>query len=147
MKIDKLCSRDAVTVPPDAKVVDAARLMRSHHVGAVVVTNPDKRPMGILTDRDIVVGIVAKDVPHFETLDVRDVLTPDPIVALEHEDADAVLARMRRHGIRRVPVVDKEGHLIGVFALDDALTHLASKLGDVTSLLRAEQWREQQRRR
>lgn len=147
MHIDKLCSRDVVTISADAKVVDAARLMRSEHVGSVVVTHTDKRPVGILTDRDIVVGVVAQDVAHIATLEVKDVLTRDPIVAVEGEDADAVLARMRRHGIRRVPVIDAEGHLTGVFALDDALKNIAEQLGDVTSLIRAEHWREEQRRR
>lgn len=147
MHIDKLCSRDVITISADAKVVDAARLMRSEHVGSLVVTHSDKRPVGMLTDRDIVVGVVAQDVERITTLQVRDVLTPDPIVALEDETVEAVLARMRRHGIRRVPVIDAEGCLVGVFALDDALKHIAEQLGDVTSLVRAEHWREEQRRR
>jgi CBS domain-containing protein len=105
MQIRKLFKRDVVTIDPNASVLEAARLMRAEHVGDVVVTGPGRRPVGILTDRDIVVSVVAKDVEHLPTLAVKDVLTLDLVVATEDEDAEAVLGRMRRRGVRRVPVV------------------------------------------
>jgi CBS domain-containing protein len=146
MLIRKLLKQDVVTIDPDASVLEAARLMRAEHVGDVVVTRPDRRPVGILTDRDIVVSVVAKDVEHLTTLAVKDVLTADPIVAREDEDAETVLGRMRRRGIRRAPVVDREGALVGVFAVDDILDRLADDLRSVVSLATKQRRLEEARR-
>ncbi len=146
MLIRKLFKRDVVTIDPDASVLEAARLMRAEHVGDVVVTGPGRRPVGILTDRDIVVSVVAKDVEHLPTLAVKDVLTSEPIMAFEDEDAETVLARMRRRGVRRVPVVDREGVLVGIFAVDDILDLLADDLRGVVSLVTKQRRFEESRR-
>ena len=102
--------------------------------------------MGILTDRDIVISVLAKDVEHMSALAVKDVMTTDLVVALEDEDAEAVLARMQKRGIRRGPVLDREGSLIGVFALDDVLHQLASDLAKMVALVARQRHREQSRR-
>jgi CBS domain-containing protein len=146
MLVRKLYKRDVVTVHPDASVLEAARLMRAEHVGDVVVMGPERRPIGILTDRDIVVGVLAKDVEHLSMLAVKDVLTPDPVMAREDEDVETVLSRMRRNGVRRVPVIDREGALLGVFALDDVLGVLADDLSGVVSLIATERRREEAKR-
>jgi len=146
MLIRKLCKRDVVTIAPTASVLEAARLMRAEHVGDVVVIGRDRQPIGILTDRDIVVGIVAQDVEHLTTLTVQDVLTPEPIVALEDEDAEAALGRMRRSGVRRLPVVDLHGAVVGIFSVDDFLDLLAEELRAVVSLVTKQPRHEQSRR-
>lgn len=147
MNVRHLASRIVVTVAPEASLADAAAIMREQHVGALVVINGDKRPIGILTDRDIVVGVLADPAARRADLAVKDVVTSEPIVALENEDSRDVLNRMRRHGIRRMPVVDHRGVVTGIFSLDDALRAIAEELESVALLLRAEGWREHARRR
>lgn len=146
MLLSKVLKRDVVTIRPDASVLEAARLMRAEHVGNVIVTDAARRPIGVLTDRDIVVSVIAKDVEHLSMLAVKDVLTPDPIVGLEDEDAEVVLSRMRRGGVRRVPVVDRAGALVGVFALDDVLELLANDLRGVIALVASQHRREESKR-
>jgi CBS domain-containing protein len=146
MLIRKLAKLDVVTIDPEASVLEAARVMRNEHVGDVIVTGPGRRPIGILTDRDIVVSVVAKDVEHLSRLAVKDVLTPDPILAYEDEETESVLLRMRRHGVRRMPVVNREGSLIGVFAVDDLLAMLALDLASIVSVVEGQRRREQSRR-
>jgi CBS domain-containing protein len=146
MLLRKLVKRDVVTVDPDASVLEAARLMRAEHVGDLVVTGPGRRPIGILTDRDIVVSVVAKDFEHLPKLAVKDVLTPDPIVAMEDEDAETVLFRMRRGGVRRIPVIDRQGVLVGIFAIDDILELLADDLRGVVALVTKQRRVEESRR-
>jgi len=138
MKAGELCKRDVVTVNKDDTIVEAARRMREAHVGDVVVVHQsDPRiPIGILTDRDIVVGVIARDVDHFAMLEVGDVLSRDRLVtAREGEDVRQVLSRMKTHGVRRVPVVDEAGHLVGILTFDDLVEHLSGMLSDLSRLL------------
>ena len=145
MLVRNLLQRDVVTVSPDAAVLEAARLMRTEHVGDVVVTGPGRRPIGMLTDRDIVVSVLAEDVDHLSKLTVKDVLSGDLVAATENEDATVVLERMRERGVRRMPVIDREGVLVGVLSVDDILERVADDLRRVVSLIakqrRIEQWR------
>lgn len=147
MIIGKLLQRDVVTISPNAAVLEAARMMRAEHVGAVIAVDDRKRPVGVLTDRDIVVSVLAKDVEHLGRLSVKDVLTADPVVTcLETDDIEVVLGRMRSRGIRRIPVVDKDGVLVGVFAMDDLLEILATDLSKVVGLISAQRRHEQRLR-
>lgn len=146
MHIKKLASSRVVTLPPEGSIVDAARVMREKHVGSVVIVGTDERPVGIVTDRDIVVEVVAQAPAEVSKVELRDLCTNDLLVAIEDEDLETVLARMRRHGVRRMPVVDRAGKLRGLFSLDDALGAIAEELGSVASLLRTERVREDARR-
>lgn len=146
MQLEKLVFREPVTLGPDASIVEAAQIMRQKHVGSVITVDADRRPIGILTDRDIVVTVIAQDAGDLHRLAMRDVCTASVIVALEEENLDAVVMRMRRHGVRRVPVVDREGRLTGVFSLDDALGAIAEELASVAALLQTERARETTRR-
>jgi CBS domain-containing protein len=83
-------------------------------------TNGKRRPLGFLTDRNIVVAVVAKEVDA-TTLFVTEIMTSPAITAFDWEDEWHVLRRMRLHGVRRMPVVDDTGDLIGIVTLDDLL--------------------------
>jgi CBS domain-containing protein len=125
--------------------------MRDQHVGYVVVVEPhimeqSEVPVGVLTDRDIVVAIVARDVD-VRTLSVADVMTRDPLTIAESEPVENTLRAMRRRGVRRVPVVGDRGQLVGVASLDDLLSVLAGELQDVAWSIEHEQQREQALRR
>lgn len=138
MNAGDLCNRDVVTIEGGAGIIDAARLMREHHVGDLVVVEERPRgavPVGILTDRDIVVGLIAPDVPELPALRVSDVVADELVVAREDESLADVVKRMRTHGIRRIPVVDDEGVLLGIIAFDDVVDLLASMMDDLAALV------------
>jgi CBS domain-containing protein len=149
MKIGDACNREVVVIGLSDSIVEAARRMRSHHVGDLVAVRPSRGgmvPVGVVTDRDLVVGVLAKDVDHIRTLTIGDVLTADPILAREDEDLSVVLDRMRRNVVRRMPVVDAAGHLVGIFTLDDLLGILADDIASVGALVSRQRTYEAERR-
>jgi CBS domain-containing protein len=138
MNVGELCTRRVATVRREDALLEAARRMRAEHVGALVVISEvdgKRMPVGVLTDRDIVVGVLARDASHLNSLDVGDVLLPEVVTASEDEDLEQVLRRMRSFGVRRVPVVDTERTLVGVLALDDILDALAEHVAEIASLV------------
>jgi CBS domain-containing protein len=141
MDAGDICNRDVVTIGRTETILDAARRMRSDHVGTLIVVNDEAatpRPIGILTDRDIVIGVIAEDPEELSRFLVGDVMSFDVTTAYEDEDVDDVLARMRREGIRRVPVIDDDETLVGIIALDDVLEALSRQLDEVTRLVARE---------
>src|SRR5574340_806594 len=134
MNIGDICSRAVVSIGVNDPVRQAAEMMRNYHVGSLVVTESSDgglTPVGMLTDRDIVVGIVAKDVDPL-TVTVGDIMSPEPLIAAEDDDVAEILEDMRKQGVRRIPVVDEADKLIGIFALDDLLQLLAVQM-DMTA--------------
>lgn len=145
MDVGTLCKHRAVTIGTRADLVDAARLMRESHVGFLVVMN-DRQPLGVLTDRDIVLEAVAADVdPHSVT--VGDAMSADPVTVTSGTSVEDALAAIRMAGVRRAPVVGDDGGVAGVLAIDDVVEHLTSQLEAVTGSLRHEQANERLARR
>lgn len=128
--IGGFCIRNVVTVPRDATVAEAATLMRRHHIGAVVIVEPAAGghvPVGMLTDRDIVVEVVAAGLAP-ETMRVTEVVHR-PVVTVAEDAGYAETVRvMSVNGVRRMPVVDGDGRLVGIIAVDDILHQLAGPL-------------------
>jgi CBS domain-containing protein len=125
-------------------LAEAARLMRDYHVGCLVVVDESARgrvPAGIVTDRDVVVAVVAKDVDP-RTLRVEDIMSGDPIKVREQDGILDALRLMRTRGVRRVPVTDAEGVLVGILALDDVLEAVAEELGELARAIASERARE-----
>jgi len=142
MNVAQLCSRNVISVRKADEVVTAARLMREHHVGYIVVIEPDfagstVRPIGVLTDRDIVVGIIARERDPRSLL-VGDIMTENPAVLNQFDSIAAAVQEMRRIGVRRMPVVGSLGELIGVLSLDDVLDVLAVELQNLAGAVRKE---------
>jgi CBS domain-containing protein len=139
----RLCHRNVVTIPPDEDIATAARVMRSTHIGFLIVceTLPDgqgNKVVGVLTDRDIVVAVIARDAdPH--ALKVADVMTRNPLMVREDCSVDATLAFMQDAGVRRVPVLGAHDELVGVLSLDDVVERLAQQLNSVVGAYRGEQ--------
>jgi CBS domain-containing protein len=129
----ELCTKPVVTIGPDAPVRDAARLMRDKNVGAVVVVNTGK-PLGIITDRDITVAVVAAD-DDPGTVTVRDVMHRDPTVIHEDKGLFDAVKMFGSSGVRRLPVVGKTGKVTGIIALDDVLMLLGNEMAHVSSAL------------
>ena len=112
----------------------AAQRMLQRKVGSLVIVDPEKHPIGILTDRDLTVRVVAKNLLA-TTTPVAEVMTPDPQVTEEDAGVDDVLGRMRAGGFRRMPVVDGDGTVVGVVSMDDVLQRIASETRMIAELL------------
>lgn len=133
MTAGAVCNRHVAVTFRHVSVGDAARQMRHDHVGSLVVVVEDGAgylPVGMLTDRDIVVGIVAKDVDA-ASLRVGDVISNALHTARDEDSVLDALATMRRHGVRRIPVTNDEGVLVGILTLDDVLRVIAQELGQM----------------
>lgn len=141
-----LCTRIVMIVRPDTPLVDAARCMRREHVGCVVVVEKKGHgevPLGILTDRDIVVSVVAVGIGiDPRVLTVADAMTRGVTVVDEDDSLGAALSTMRQHGVRRVPVVSKEGWLVGLLSVDDLVAALTLQTQALTETLVAGRQRE-----
>jgi CBS domain-containing protein len=152
MKVLELLTRHVAVARQREPLLDAIRRMREEHVGAlVVVANAEegagaRKPIGILTDRDIIVGVFANDGSHVATLEVGDVMTGDLVTATVDEEVGEVLQRMRSFGVRRVPVVDAAGALEGILSIDDAVAGISDELADVAALVSRQREREPVRR-
>ncbi len=149
MNIGEICTRRVIIARRETSIRDAAKLMREEHSGDIVVTEHvegRERPVGILTDRDVVVEILAEDI-NSGGLTVGDVMTGSPVTVREGDGIFETIQLMRSKGVRRVPVVDVRGSLVGIVALDDILEILAEELGNLTRLIRQERRREVETRR
>jgi len=149
MTVGEICNRNVVVAPKTEMIVDAAKRMRTSHVGdLVVIENRNGRhfPIGIVTDRDIVISVVAGDPDHINYLLVSDVMSDDLITAREHEHIEAALKKMEEHGVRRLPIVDADGMLLGILTLDDILQYFTGQQSELVALVAREQRRERQYR-
>jgi CBS domain-containing protein len=141
MQVGTLCQRLVFTICQSDEISRAAQVMREKHVGYLVVVEPNPvrgipRPVGVLTDRDIVVSVVAREVDA-KTVRVGDIMTPDPVLAAEWESMEAALQKMRQFGVRRLPVVNGYRELVGILAIDDVLKVIAGDAQDVVSTIRS----------
>jgi CBS domain-containing protein len=147
MTVGDICTRDVVVAPKSEMIVDAAKRMRMSHVGAlVVVENRNDRhvPVGIVTDRDIVISVVAGDPDHINYLLVSDVMSEDLVTAQEQDSVEAALKQMQERGVRRLPIVNGTGALVGILTLDDILAHLTTQQSALLALVAHEQRHERQ---
>jgi CBS domain-containing protein len=138
MKLGEICTRDVVFIRPEESALDAARLMREMHVGDVVVVEEqgDKKfPVGIITDRDLTIEIMARSV-NPESVTAGDLSAAQQLTtALDNEDIFVALERMRGRGVRRMPILDHAGSIIGIIAMDDLLEVLAGHISDLVQVI------------
>ena len=134
MSVGRICAREVDVADPDETILLAARRMRDHNVGALVVCNRFRQPVGILTDRDLAVRVVAEGVDAGSTT-VAELMSEPPECVREGTPIEEALQSMRAGPHRRLPVLDKDGSLAGVISLDDILRLLAEEFNDIGSLL------------
>lgn len=142
--VGALCTRIVMIVRANTPLVEAAMCMRREHVGCVVVVEKKgagEVPVGLLTDRDIVVSVVAVGIDP-RVLQVADAMSRDVAIVREDDALGAALATMRRHGVRRVPVVSEEGWLVGLLTFDDLVAALTLQTQALTETLVAGRQRE-----
>ena len=145
MKVGKACSRKPVIAGRDIDIIEAARLMRKHHVGTLVIVDEHdgvSTPVGIITDRDLVVEVLPRDM-NLHHIKLEEVMTGSPLIADEADDLYETLEQMWLKGVRRVPVVNGMNSLIGVLSTDDVLEVLARELSGVIKLFERERGSEE----
>jgi len=144
MAIGEICNREVVIVQRDTTIQEAAKLMRSHHAGALVVVKEvagKRHPVGLVTDRDLVIEVLAPELDA-SVITVGDIMLPKPVTVTETTGVFEAIQFMRDKAVRRLPVVDGQGALIGIVALDDLLSLLADELSELSTLVTREQKRE-----
>ena len=149
MSAGEYCNREVVVVLKSEPVSEAISLMRSHHVGDVVVvetTSTGTKPVGILTDRDIVLEILAEGVD-LGAVSIGDVMSYELVTVTEDTKLIDTIKLMRDKGVRRIPVVNQQGELEGLLSVDDILELLAEQLTDIVDLINKELNREGRLRR
>jgi CBS domain-containing protein len=149
MQLNSFCMLDVECCSPRTTALEAAHIMRRKHIGDLVVIDDDAgkpSPLGIITDRDIVVEVLAKGLDPAATT-VGSVIRTPVVVAEATEDSTGVLERMRTHGVRRIPVVSTGGKLVGIVTVDDMLKRLAADAALLTEVISREQNHEARTRR
>lgn len=138
MNVGLICKRTVATIGPEDAVASAARLMRDTHVGLLVVVSETRPgysvPVGVITDRDIMIAVVANG-RDAAALKVADVMTQPPVTAMLEDRLPETLQQMRRIRVRRLPVVGPDGHFVGVISVDDILAVLASEISTAAGAL------------
>lgn len=148
MNIGEICTIQTVTCTRDETVQGAALLMRKHHVGDLIVIDGaggQAMPVGIVTDRDIVVSVIALGLDP-AGLQVDDIMSDDLLTCREDDDVYETIEHLRLRGIRRVPVVNGAGGLTGIVSVDDLLEFLAEEMGDLSRISASGQAHEKRAR-
>lgn len=149
MQIGHICSNNVVTCSSNTTVLEAAQLMRRNHVGTLIVVeevNGMLVPQGIVTDRDIVVVVLAEGLDP-KSIKVIDIMKVELMTAVETEDVFETVERMRFKGVRRIPIVDKMGGLVGIVSVDDIWKFLSKEISELADVTTRQQTREKVARR
>jgi CBS domain-containing protein len=136
MSLKPLMTKEITSLPLTATALDAAKYMTDMNVGSVIVVDNDK-PSGILTDRDIVTKVLSRDKDP-KTTRIRDIMTSPAVTISEDRDIIDITRLMSERGIRRFPVVDANGKIIGVISLDDVLVFLGQEMQNIATALKTE---------
>lgn len=130
MGIVKCCREQVVAVSPDTPALDVAKVMREKNVGSVVVVTGENRPVGILTDRDLAVRVMAQEKNPGEVR-TGDILTRDVVTFQDSMGVYEAIQKMTAEGIRRMPIVDDGGRLIGIVTMDDIIRILGEEMAAI----------------
>lgn len=146
MPISDLCAKEIISVEKGASLQYAAQLMKKHNIGSVVVVASDgsNKPIGILTDRDIVLSVVAENWPL--TTKVKEAMSTNVTTVSKTEGIAEVVDKMAEHGVRRVVVVDQEGNACGLASSDDVLQLVAREMNSLGHLVQRQTENEKSRK-
>lgn len=137
MSVENFARKEVITLKPSDSVFDAIKLMKEKNIGSVLIVDDENRPVGIITDRDVVLRVVYEGLdPKTTALDK--VMTRGLSVLEEGMGLFEALSFMREEGVRRYPIVDSDGKLIGFLSLDDVLYILGKELASVADILEKE---------
>ena len=150
MEVGDICQRTVLCCEKEVTAQDAAKLMRQNHVGDLVVTEIQadgvRIPLGMITDRDLVLEVLAQEVDP-RGVCVGELIGPVLGTATEDEGVYEVLSRMWEFGVRRMPVINRQGGLVGIITVDDVIAHLSEQLTAVNRITSVQQHQESVARR
>jgi len=145
MTAGEYCNREVIITRQNASITEAAMLMRQHHVGDLIVVEKQGKktlPIGIITDRDIVIEVIAQKADP-DSLIIKDIMSTGLITIEEKESLLDSLEHMQNQGVRRMIVVDGQGNLQGLLSADDAIELIAEAINNLTKLVKREVNREE----
>ena len=145
MNVGKICSRETVIGETNDSLLDMARLMRQHHVGSLIIIakkNEGVKPAGIITDRDIVIQAISEEIS-LNSVTAGDIMSHDLLIAREDDDIFEAFEKMCKKGVRRIPIVNPEGYLVGVLSIDDLLEVMVDEMKNLVHLFKHGQLKEQ----
>ncbi len=145
MTAGEYCNREVMIVEPEVSISEVASMMREHHIGTLVVVDREgniPHPIGVITDRDLVIDVIAQQVP-VDALVVKDVMNKELVSVIEQETLLNTIALMHSKGVRRIIVVADNGSLQGIISADDAIELLAEAMNNLCRLVRREIANEQ----
>ena len=148
MSVGEICNRDVIVLRRDETILEAAKLMRHHHVGDVIIVeerDDTSIPVGIVTDRDLVVEIMATELDQ-AVITVGDIIAQELITVKEDVAIFDAIQYMRSKTVKRLPVVDENGALVGILTLDDLLELLSEELLAIAKLVNYQQQKEMRER-
>lgn len=136
MTIGTHCKHSVITAPKSTNVFEAAKLMKKNNIGNIVIVDDRNGsiPVGILTDRDVAIKIVADEVDP-RTLTIGDAMSQDLLVLKEHQPIQEAIDMMCAKGVRRAPIVDNNNKIIGITSVDDLILLLVNELGSLGKLI------------
>ncbi len=146
--IGEYCNREVVFATRNMGIIEAAQLMRQHHVGDLVVvdeTNGKRIPVGVVTDRDMVIEIIAKSVD-LNNFCVGEIMSSQLVSVQSNETVLDTIHIMCTKGVRRIPVVNLKGELEGIMTADDLLGILAEEMSELARIPQSEKKKETQLR-
>lgn len=135
MKVETLAQSKVVTGSPEDSALELADRMQENEVGCLVIEE-DERPVGIVTDRDLTLRVLAEELDP-ASVSASAIMTENPFCIRDDEMLYDLTELMSERGVRRVPVVNDDGSLVGIITLDDALRHIVdmgSNLANVIGL-------------
>lgn len=137
MTIGKLCKCEVITVSKDMTVYEAAELMKKHNIGDIVVVDEKNHnhPIGIFTDRDVTIKIVA-DAIEPNSITVKDAMSQELLTLKEHQSIHEVMDLMCARRVRRAPIIDRDNQIIGIATVDDLILLIADELSSLAKLIR-----------
>ncbi len=141
MKVIDMAVHEVATITADQSICACALQMRLDHVGSLVVVDENQTPLGMITDRDIAIEVVARKL-NPEQLTVKDIMTSPVVTATPNESMVVALARMREFGVRRLPIVDEQGKLVGVISNSNLVEELSGLLDSLVRNIHSSKTRE-----
>lgn len=141
MKVIDMAVHEVATITADQSICACALQMRLDHVGSLVVVDENQTPLGMITDRDIAIEVVARKL-NPENLTVKDIMTTPVVTATPTESMVVALARMREFGVRRLPIVDEQGKLVGVISNSNLVEELSGLLDSLVRNIHSSKTRE-----
>jgi len=140
MTVGEMCTQAVIIARPEWSVIEAAQCMAEYDVGALVVVEEEDGemfPIGLVTDRDLVVDVLAKEINPWSEMTVESIMTCELVSAHSEEDLSAAINRMQREEVRRLPVVNDEGILQGILSYDDIVEWLSEQMLSLALVARA----------